>query len=58
MSNNEHYFPLFFMNNECNGMIMQPISCIIMHFPRVMHGNPLFFNELLGILPLFGDNGL
>jgi hypothetical protein len=58
MADNEYYFPLFFMNNGYNGMIMQPISCVLMHFLQIIHGDPLFFNELFNILPLFVDNVL
>ena len=32
MQNNGHYFTLFLMNNVCNVIIMQPISCILMHY--------------------------
>ncbi len=42
------------MNNEFNGMIMQTVSCVLMHFLQIIHENPLFFNKLYDILPLFG----
>jgi hypothetical protein len=37
------------MNNGYNGMIVQLISCVLMHFFQIMHGNSLSFNKLFDI---------
>ena len=46
-------FTIIFINNVYDIIIMQPISCIIFQIMGNFSNNPLFFNELFEILPLF-----